>query len=362
MKMKFKRMLSMFMAVAMLMTMFTVASAAETTSTLWEGEFELVSGWGANLTDIKGTAFQGWSGDVTLTVSMTVNDASAAQVQLKNIDSSWNWNDLSEVFTFTTETSFTYDIDADTLEEIKNGNGLVIGGQNVTITKVELTGDYEEVLFDAWVGNSFTSSASQSFWNAAGTTYVDFADYTSADYADIESVTVDFTSTGYAQLTIGTNDAVDGWVSSYVANEGGANSLTLEFANGVEAGVDLNVQIGWINEGVTLEITGVSVEVAGATTTLEPNVIYVQETEAVGGVKSVRFVQMISEELAAETESVTYTISNGSAEAVATSAACYSAVKAAGAEITADDGYVFVAYAVTGVPADVDLTCAMTLN
>lgn len=105
------------------------------------------------------------------------------------------------------------------------------------------------------------------------------------------------------------------------------------------------------------------------TAPIEEGVVYAQETAAENGVKAVRFVQMISEADANAAESVTYTITNGTASTEVTSSACYTTIKAGGEELTAPEGYVFVAVALKNVPEAATITgdnatlkCTMTLN
>lgn len=93
-----------------------------------------------------------------------------------------------------------------------------------------------------------------------------------------------------------------------------------------------------------------------------PGVIYKQKTAAVDGKYNVRFVQLITKEQAENSSSVTYTISNGSAEVTRENSLCYSRIVVAGNTICAPDGYVFIAYAVTGVPEGIELTCQMALE
>lgn len=91
---------------------------------------------------------------------------------------------------------------------------------------------------------------------------------------------------------------------------------------------------------------------------LEPNVTYKQTSG-----NNVRFVQLISEEYAKSCSKVTYTVSyNGEVKAQLESNECYSSISAGGDTITAPEGYVFVACVVTNV-TDVSLaTCEISFT
>lgn len=95
---------------------------------------------------------------------------------------------------------------------------------------------------------------------------------------------------------------------------------------------------------------------------IQPNVTYVQKTAVENGVYSERAVMMIKKEDAEAGKSVNVTFSNGTKSVTKTSKNYYAEISAVGNKITPDEGYVFVAVAITNIPEDVTLTATLTVE
>lgn len=111
-----------------------------------------------------------------------------------------------------------------------------------------------------------------------------------------------------------------------------------------------------------LLVTDVTIKATFADEELEPGTLYKQSTAVTDGTYSTRFVQLISEDDANAASEVSFTLNNGTSDAVKTSTKCYTSVSAAGDTIIAPDGYVFVAYAITGIPEGITITASCELN
>lgn len=366
--MKMKKIMSAIvagaMAVSTMASMSIMGASAESSSkSLWTGTQEFTSGWSGNVT-IGASNLQYWS-DASVTVDFTCTDGTDySQLQLKYADAGYSWHDLSEVVTVTGETSYTFDLSASDLETVTAGTQFIVGGCNVTVTKVTITGDYNAPTFDAWTDNgdgtySYVNSAQGSQSELVGDAsvlYIDLSKYTTADYADIQSITVDMETTGYANGCIGLNDAAGDWKS---ANHSGS-SVTLN-VDGVEDGQQLQVQLWWMNAGSKATVKNVTIE-AKEPDGIVANRLYCQKTDVENGVYSERFVMMISEEDAANYSKVKFAINNGSKTANVYTTKYYTSISAAGATIVPGDGYVFVAYALKNIPEDVTLTADVSFE
>lgn len=171
---------------------------------------------------------------------------------------------------------------------------------------------------------------------------------------------------GYIPAINGFNSSWGGWQAaqgSWVnAGENGSITATVQDimdANSITSIDDfggLIFQI-WGTTGDSFDWT-FEIQQAG-TVEMEPNQTYVQTTE---DGSAARFVMLISEELAENSSEVSFEISNGTSSVTKTSTYCYDSISAAGAKLTAPEGYVFVAYAVTGIPSGVSLTCEITVE
>ena len=166
--------------------------------------------------------------------------------------------------------------------------------------------------------------------------------------------------------------AINGYTSSW----GGWAAVQGEWCEGTSASLTTTVQDVMDVNGVTTisEFGGLIWQVWGSegdtfdwdfeiqrtgTIDMEVNQTYVQTTE---DGSAARFVMLISEELAENSSEVSFNISNGTSSVTRTSTSCYDSISAAGAQLTAPEGYVFVAYAVTGIPSGVSVTCEITVE
>ncbi len=144
------------------------------------------------------------------------------------------------------------------------------------------------------------------------------------------------------------------WNSSAVWYNSGSSIIVPVTSAMIANGIMMN--------GADATIDKVTVYNVPASSTIEPNVTYKQISD---DNSAVRFVQLISQELADNSSEVTFTISNGSSTVTRTSTSCYDSISVAGSELTAPEGYVFIAYAITGIPfeaAATALTCTISIE
>lgn len=99
-----------------------------------------------------------------------------------------------------------------------------------------------------------------------------------------------------------------------------------------------------------------------STSGLEADTVYKQTTAVSNGYYNIRFVKMVRKSDVLSSSDMTYSITDGTTTKTGTSTSYYNTITANGEIITADDGYVFLAVIVTGVPASVSLKCTMKLT
>lgn len=373
--MKLKKILSAVVATAMAVTTMTSMASfsvnAAETKTVWEDEVVLDSTW-ANFAAVTVANLPKLYENDVVTVEFTVNAANP-QLQIQTgawgsvvLDGCYDWGGM-DLAADATSASFTLTADQATAfnDGVSEGLMMRVKGQNITITAVTVTsGNVPEspsgAAVEIWSGEAGFASD----WGGTNADYpygILVSTSKISDFYEGDVITVGLTADAAgSQIQIQTGawgsvvlDGCYDWGGMDVA----ANATSVSFKLTAEQAAAFNEDAAggtiMIVKGANITITSISV-----TPAIRPNVTYKQETAVANGVKSVRFVQLISEERAESVSSVSFTLTNGTASTSVTTNKCYDAVSAAGATITAPEGYVFVAVAVKNVPADVDLGVA----
>jgi hypothetical protein len=210
---------------------------------------------------------------------------------------------------------------------------------------------------------AYTSSVTlegKDWWNATNPTVSELLGSISIDDVDY----IEFTSEcdnlviGYNSMEVTDEDSGSTWKQS---------SVVPYTVSGSDIKVDDNycVMIGVSKDDGADYTVSWSVytkeDTSTAATDVVANKAYIQYTAAKDGVKNARAVMKISESDAESYKSVSVVFNNGTEDSKAVeSTSCYKTIKAAGEEIAAGDGYVFVAVEVENIPEDVTLTPKFT--
>ena len=360
MKMKFKRALSVMMALVMMIAVLAVMpTKVDAATTEYTGT---VDEWGTvnftlDLTTLADT-------DVIYIDAFHAGTAEWPTVVVQLSDANTNWgNDCyiqCSANAGTTEsepqrlTVSVADLKAKYNEVVgsdwTSSTALRIGFWNEASCKetIYVDSSYVAPTTDAWVDNGDGSYSYTATEGGSGTSNLE-SPFPSAD-ASVLSISFKVTVEGYANGCLGAN--MPDWVQTTWELSGGSKTVTVDTSAGYKGGAQF--QIWWINGGSTVTVSDISVVKADQT--------YKQISD---DNSAVRFVQLISEEKAAEASEVTFTISNGSSTVTRTSTSCYDSISVAGSELTAPEGYVFVAYAITGVPSEAvaaALTCTISIE
>lgn len=193
--------------------------------------------------------------------------------------------------------------------------------------------------------------------NALRFDYID--DLGAADYSDIGAFRVDYDFEGdgraVCNVKFNTYDEKGGdWANQYTLSS--TDYDTLLESHPIKYGVleksKLIFQVEEIDPGMKLVIKSVDI------LSMSPRSTYIQYVSNGDGTCNMRMVDMIDETVAKSAKSVDFTakFSLDGTEidktAVLTTTSYYKSVSACGEQITADDGYVFVAYVIKNVPEE----------
>lgn len=358
--MRLKKLLCVVTAVVVAMSAVVVTptnlktvEAAEKTEVLWSGTQALA--WG-NI-DISSSDFLGYS-TASLDITYTLTNSSATGT-IQALCGGWT-DDYKQSVDVSEDGTYTFTISTEALESISSVGHFYLVANNVTVTKISITGEYDESLVpttDIWITDnengtySYTNTVDNGYGgNGSSALGISISSITNIDPALITSIS--FTTNLGTSGTIGINDASGNWKEGSLG-EAGTQTLSL---NGVKSGDSLWITSYWINVGETLVISDVTV------TTIQPDTLYQQATDVVDGVYAKRFVQLISEDDASAASKVTFTMNDGTKDIVKESTKCYRTVSAAGGKLTAPDGYVFVAYGLKNIPEDVEITATCKID
>ncbi len=356
--MKFKKILSSVIAAAMTVTTFSAFSTTATAETLnytgtWD-EYNTIN-YSFDITALADTDA------INVTVyDSTVEDAEAYPFILFQLsDSNTNWGNNCYI-----EKAITDDItegDAETITvtvgALKAKYEEVVGSAWTSSTKlrfafwnggtanttIEIDTDYVAPATDAWVDNGDGSYTFTKGSEAGGGT--DLALPLGGALSQTLAVSFDVTVEGGASGTVGAN--VNGaWTKANGDEAAWTNTSSVQwFFNGKLNTVPM-FQIWWANAGSKITISNINF--------VYSHTAYLQETTDGTAVRGVMYIE---ESLVNDVKTVDFTFSNGTDEVTVSSTKYYKTVSVAGEPITAPEGYVFVAYAVTGIPADADVIC-----
>lgn len=379
--MKLKRILSTAIAAVMAVTSFAVTTftanaAANEPITIWEGE--LVAGNWAEWATIDTNVFAGYE-NVTLYFEYSY-DASVGdpypKVSIK--DSSWGDIKYVDFSTSAAHATVSTTLTDDELAAVTANSTFILQGASFILHKVSFTavadGDYVAPTTDVWVTNEDGTYSYQCTANnpegaseyggapisGTGTLTIPAAAFGIVDISTVESVSFTLTSNGMWMYANGTACG-----QAFELQNGADETVSAEFsldASAFNTAGDLVIDISWINKGTTLVVSDLVVTTNEPTDTLIPNLTYAQ-LSADG--TAIRFVQMISKELADETSEVVFTITTPDGTGSISSTNYYTSISEYGTSLTPAEGYVFVAVAVTDIPADLslgDVDCAVSFN
>lgn len=143
--MKLKKVLSGFLSAAILATTTSIVMPLEAYATngthaiIFEGVVELTSDWAKSVS----SPYSSFADGDKLTV--TYENARSAQIKFQTQDSSYNWADVDEggaVHDLTDgANTFVYTIPSSKISDLNTNGNIIIGGKDVTITKIEVNAD-----------------------------------------------------------------------------------------------------------------------------------------------------------------------------------------------------------------------------
>lgn len=399
--MKLKKLLSTFLAFAVAVTTFSAfpvtADASMRTITIFKGEHSLDNDGMITITADEAFCF---SGDVRIGITYEIEDATSnveAQATV-DTDSTYHWALLCKTYTVTSNGTSRMPAYNGTYETACENGNIRVDGDNLIIKEITITGEYNNPneAPAADVGEQYvtvngisdmgsicfnTQSRSERKRIEAGThtyelnyttkSYSDDLDYTGVvEGIDVQVLIADTTGAqNYTDMSIDIyvdgekKVSIDEDTYGFKYNKEAMDYSIDEVAPGFM--YDLrsadNTAIGTINAGST-----VTFKVTVTYTPIEPYVEYQQYTEYTKNnakFKGIRGLMLIPVEDAESAESVDFRFSNGTKEITVNSKKCYSKITVAGNTIVAADGYVFVAYAMSGVPDGTTVTCTgITVN
>ncbi len=322
-----------------------VAEAAEeTTVSVWSESVELYnwSSFDFNYNYNQYVSISKFSITYQLTDSSTIG-AFILNCNNENIGGSYSIN-----------SSGTIDLEfpAEMLSTIKNNGNLEIGGINITVTDISVTGVlYDE---DAWTEDSgtYTYYATTDGSNPSSLVFR-ISDITSSDSSKITSISFEssFESTGTVEFT----NANDQWVS----HDGIAKGTNTIETDGIKPGDFIYIKADYLAVG-TNTISDIKVTLSG-TGDYEANTLYTQ-TVIVTNTYSQRWVYLVSEADLAKYQNATFTITRGDSKKMTkTVSTVYKYIMAEG-ETLSYDGYYWICYSLQEVPSDVKLTGEISLT
>ena len=263
-------------------------------------------------------------------------------------DSSWNWlvgNQSSEI----TDTTLSLTLDTSVSYLLNDRDW---DSHTFTVT-----------VYDADPANATTDDDEEE--ETTGVGYLNITEDIAGYVGDI-TITVNYT---------GNSSWDSSWINLIYYDAATDANVTLKYAEGAASGegtltfsitaeelatlqsssyVEVNASYDSDNAKYTAFIDSASVS------GLKPYVLYTQKTDVVDGKYSQRWVELITEEDAVAYSKGTLVITreNDNKTMTVTLTKYYNSVSAAGEKLTAPEGYVFLAYAMLNIPADIVLSAS----
>ncbi len=399
--MKLKKLLSTFLAFAVAVTTFSAfpitADASYRTITIFKGEHNLEEDMWFHITCDEAFCFDSETVRIGVTYEVIDTDTTSSP------KATFTTKDVSHILGSTysgidSNGTDRFSVSAEAYEAACEDKDIMVQGDNLIIKEITITGEYNNPneAPAADVGEQYvtvngisdmgsicfnTQSRSERKKIEAGTHTYEL-NYTTKSYSDdldysgvIEGIDVQVLIAD----TTGAQNYTDMSIDIYVDGEKkvSVDEDTYGFKYNKEA---MDYSIDEVAPGFMYELRSADIDVIGTITPgstvtfkvtvtytpIEPYVEYQQYTEYTKNnakYKGIRGLMLIPIEDAEEAESVDFKFSNGTKEVTVNSKKCYSKITVAGNTIVAADGYVFVAYAMSGVPDGTTVTCTgITVN